>query len=74
MMSEKLIHFRDPDNASFKLEGLQSGAFFVVATWNPAASSAYYARRTECYLGDAEPAGVRYAPAGEHCGRRSSRA
>jgi conjugative relaxase-like TrwC/TraI family protein len=41
------------------------GAFFVVATWNPAASSNYYTRRTEYYLGDAEPAGVWYAPAGD---------
>lgn len=37
----------------------------MVATWNPAASSSYYTRRTEYYLGDAEPAGVWYAPAGD---------
>lgn len=37
----------------------------MVATWNPAASSNYYTRQTEYYLGDAEPAGVWYAPAGD---------
>lgn len=47
------------------MEGLHSGAFFVVATWNPAASASYYARQTEYYLGDAEPAGIWYAPAGD---------
>ncbi len=37
----------------------------MVATWNPAASASYYTRQTEYYLGDAEPAGVWYAPAGD---------
>lgn len=37
----------------------------MVATWNPAASSAYYTRRTEYYLGGEEPPGVWYAPAGD---------
>lgn len=37
----------------------------MVATWNPAASSNYYTRQTEYYLGEAEPMGVWYAPAGD---------
>ena len=37
----------------------------MVATWNPAASASYYTRQTEYYLGDAEPAGLWYAPAGD---------
>ena len=43
------------------------GAFFVVATWNPAAASTYYTRQreTEYYAGSSEPAGIWYAPAGE---------
>ncbi|MBX9845780.1 MAG: relaxase domain-containing protein [Xanthobacteraceae bacterium] len=35
----------------------------MVATWNPAASSRYYTRQTEYYLGGTEPDGVWYAPA-----------
>lgn len=47
------------------MEGLQAGAFFVVATWNPAASSSYYTRQraTEYYAGSGEPSGIWYAPA-----------
>jgi len=45
-------------------EGLLTGAFVLVATWNPAASSAYYTRQTEYYAGSNEPAGVWYAPVG----------
>ena len=43
------------------------GAFFVVATWNPAAASTYYTRQreTEYYAGSGEPPGVWYAPAGD---------
>jgi hypothetical protein len=37
----------------------------MVATWNVAASSAYYARGSEYYLGAKEPDGVRYASAGD---------
>jgi hypothetical protein len=37
----------------------------MVATWNVAASSAYYARGSEYYLGAKEPDGVWYAPAGD---------
>lgn len=37
----------------------------MVATWNVAAASTYYARQTEYYLGGAEPDGVWYAPAGD---------
>ncbi|KQT12631.1 MULTISPECIES: MobF family relaxase [Bradyrhizobium] len=37
----------------------------MVATWNPAASASYYTRQTEYYLGDGEPAGLWYAPAGD---------
>lgn len=37
----------------------------MVATWNPAATSAYYTRQTEYYAGSGEPAGVWYAPAGD---------
>lgn len=37
----------------------------MVATWSLAASSAYYSRRTEYYLGSNEPEGVWYAPAGD---------
>lgn len=37
----------------------------MVATWNPAASASYYTRQTDYYLGDAEPAGLWYAPAGD---------
>ena len=49
------------------MEGLQTGAFFVVATWNPAASSTYYTRQreTEYYAGSGEPTGIWYAPAGD---------
>ena len=49
------------------MEGLQTGAFFVVATWNPAASSTYYTRQreTEYYAGNGEPTGIWYAPAGD---------
>ncbi len=35
----------------------------MVATWNPAANSAYYLRAAEYYLGGREPAGRWYAPA-----------
>lgn len=47
------------------MEGLQAGAFFLVATWNPAASSSYYTRQraTEYYAGSGEPSGIWYAPA-----------
>ncbi|WP_339485155.1 relaxase domain-containing protein, partial [Pseudomonas proteolytica] len=43
------------------------GAFFVVATWNPAAASSYYTRQreTEYYAGSGEPPGIWYAPAGD---------
>ena len=37
----------------------------MVATWNPAAASAYYLRGAEYYLGTVEPAGRWYAPAGD---------
>lgn len=37
----------------------------MVATWNPAASCAYYTRQTEYYLGGNEPEGIWYAPAGD---------
>ncbi|WP_024277708.1 MobF family relaxase [Xanthobacter sp. 126] len=37
----------------------------MVATWNVAAASSYYARQTEYYLGGVEPDGVWYAPAGD---------
>ncbi|PZU89349.1 MAG: exonuclease V subunit alpha [Chelatococcus sp.] len=37
----------------------------LVATWNPAAASAYYLRGAEYYLGAAEPAGLWYAPASD---------
>lgn len=37
----------------------------MVATWNPAASSSYYIRQAEYYLGGEEPQGVWYAPAGD---------
>jgi conjugative relaxase-like TrwC/TraI family protein len=37
----------------------------VVATWNVAASSAYYVRGAEYYLGEREPDGVWYAPSGD---------
>jgi len=37
----------------------------MVATWNVAASSAYYARGSEYYLGSREPDGVWYAPRGD---------
>ncbi|HLZ07705.1 MAG TPA: relaxase domain-containing protein, partial [Chloroflexota bacterium] len=49
------------------MEGLPTGAFFVVATWNPAAASSYYTRQreTEYYAGNSEPAGIWYAPAGD---------
>jgi conjugative relaxase-like TrwC/TraI family protein len=49
------------------LEGLQTEAFFVVATWNPAAASTYYTRQreTEYYAGSHEPPGAWYAPAGD---------
>ena len=36
----------------------------MVATWNPAADSAYYLRGHEYYLGSREPAGRWYAPTG----------
>ena len=36
----------------------------MVATWNPAANSAYYLRGHEYYLGSLEPAGQWYAPTG----------
>mgnify|MGYP000886443478 CR=1 FL=1 len=41
----------------------------MVATWNIAAASSYYARGVEYYLGSHEPAGHWYAPAGDF-GRR----
>lgn len=47
------------------MEGLLTGAFVLVATWNPAASSSYYIRQSEYYLGGEEPPGVWYAPAEE---------
>ena len=37
----------------------------MIATWNPAAASAYYTRQTEYYAGSGEPAGIWYAPAGD---------
>ena len=37
----------------------------MVATWNVAASSAYYARGSEYYLGSREPDGAWYAPRGD---------
>ncbi|HEV7323504.1 MAG TPA: MobF family relaxase [Bosea sp. (in: a-proteobacteria)] len=37
----------------------------MVATWNPAAASAYYLRGAEYYLGTVEPTGRWYAPAGD---------
>lgn len=37
----------------------------MVATWNPAASSSYYIRQAEYYLGAEEPPGIWYAPAGD---------
>lgn len=37
----------------------------MVATWNPAASSGYYIRQAEYYLGGEEPPGVWYAPAAD---------
>lgn len=37
----------------------------MVATWNVAASSAYYVRGAEYYLGSREPEGVWYAPRGD---------
>lgn len=43
----------------------------MVATWNVAASSAYYARCTEYYLGSREPDGVWHAPRGD-LGRRDA--
>jgi conjugative relaxase-like TrwC/TraI family protein len=51
------------------LEGLQTEAFFLVATWNPAAASTYYTRQreTEYYAGSHEPPGVWFAPAGDFC-------
>lgn len=39
----------------------------MVATWNPAAASAYYVSGSEYYLGGVEPQGQWYAPAGDHC-------
>ena len=43
----------------------------VVATWNVAASSAYYVRGAEYYLSAREPDGVWYAPSGD-LGRRDA--
>ncbi|MBV8701634.1 MAG: relaxase domain-containing protein, partial [Bradyrhizobium sp.] len=43
----------------------------MVATWNVAASSAYYVRGAEYYLGSREPEGVWYAPRGD-LGRRDA--
>lgn len=43
----------------------------MVATWNVAASSAYYVRGAEYYLGSREPDGVWYAPRGD-LGRRDA--
>ncbi|MCW5688237.1 MAG: relaxase domain-containing protein [Pseudolabrys sp.] len=37
----------------------------MVVTWNPAASSSYYIRQAEYYLGGEEPPGIWYAPAGD---------
>jgi hypothetical protein len=37
----------------------------MVATWNVAASSEYYVRGAEYYLGEQEPDGVWYAPSGD---------
>jgi conjugative relaxase-like TrwC/TraI family protein len=37
----------------------------LVATWNPAASAAYYRNQTEYYLGGVEPAGRWFAPGGD---------
>lgn len=49
------------------MEGLLTGAFVLVATWNPAAASTYYTRQreTEYYAGSNEPTGVWYAPNGD---------
>jgi TrwC relaxase len=44
---------------------LSSETIAVVATWNVAASSAYYVRGAEYYLGTREPDGVGYAPRGD---------
>jgi conjugative relaxase-like TrwC/TraI family protein len=44
---------------------LSSETIAVVATWNVAASSAYYVRGAEYYLGTREPDGVWYAPRGD---------
>ena len=52
---------------------LGSGIIAVVATWNVAASSAYYVRGAEYYLGSREPDGVWYAPRGD-LGRRDAAA
>ena len=39
----------------------------MVATWNPAASSAYYARQTAYYAANGvEPNGLWFAPSGDH--------
>ncbi len=43
----------------------------MVATWNVAASSTYYVRGAEYYLGSREPDGVWYAPRGD-LGRRDA--
>lgn len=50
---------------------LSSETIAVVATWNVAASSAYYVRGAEYYLGGREPEGVWYAPRGD-LGRRDA--
>jgi conjugative relaxase-like TrwC/TraI family protein len=50
---------------------LGSETIAVVATWNVAASSAYYVRGAEYYLGSREPEGVWYAPRGD-LGRRDA--
>lgn len=50
---------------------LSSETIAVVATWNVAASSAYYVRGAEYYLGSREPEGVWYAPRGD-LGRRDA--
>jgi conjugative relaxase-like TrwC/TraI family protein len=50
---------------------LSSETIAVVATWNVAASSAYYVRGAEYYLGSGEPEGVWYAPRG-NLGRRDA--
>ncbi len=52
---------------------LGSETIAVVATWNVAASSAYYVRGAEYYLGSREPEGVWYAPRGD-LGRRDAAA